>query len=105
MSTATAVPAEAALSEADAPAESAETVPGGAAATAAPAAESTTVYGVNGMSCGGCAGAVQRSLAALPGVREVEIDLDAKRAVVVSDGPLEVAAVRDAVERAGYQLA
>lgn len=65
----------------------------------------TRVYGVNGMSCGGCAGAVQRGLAALPGVREVEIDLAGKRAVVVSDGPLEAAAVRDAVEGAGYQLA
>lgn len=84
----------------------AETVDNAAAATASlPTAGSTTVYGVEGMSCGGCAGAVQRSLAALPGVREVEIDLAAKRAVVVSDGPLEVADVRDAIERAGYQLA
>jgi len=74
--------------------------------TDAPSTDVTTrVYGVNGMSCGGCAGAVQRGLAALPGVREVEIDLAGKRAVVVSDGPLEVAAVRDAVEGAGYQLA
>jgi copper chaperone CopZ len=72
--------------------------------TAVPATGSTTVYGVHGMSCGGCAGAVQRSLAAMPGVREVEIDLAGRRAVVVSDGPLEAAAVRDAVEGAGYQL-
>lgn len=75
------------------------------ASSAASAAGSTTVYGVDGMSCGGCAGAVQRALAALPGVRGVEIDLAAKRAVVVSDGPLEAAVVRDAVEGAGYQLA
>jgi copper chaperone CopZ len=75
------------------------------ASSATPSDGSTAVYGVEGMSCGGCAGAVQRALAALPGVRGVEIDLAAKRAVVVSDGPLEAAVVRDAVEGAGYQLA
>jgi copper chaperone CopZ len=65
---------------------------------------STVAYGVLGMSCGHCSSAVTEALTALPGVTAVEIDLPGKRAVVTSDAPLEIAAVRDAVEDAGYQL-
>ncbi|NUR62208.1 MAG: heavy-metal-associated domain-containing protein [Catenulispora sp.] len=56
------------------------------------------------MSCGHCSAAVTEALSALPGVSEVRIDLAGKRAVVDSAAPLEIAAVRDAVEGAGYQL-
>jgi copper chaperone CopZ len=48
---------------------------------------------------------VTEALTALPGVSAVEIDLAGKRALVTSGAPLEIAAVRDAVEDAGYQLA
>ncbi|GAA1996392.1 heavy-metal-associated domain-containing protein [Catenulispora subtropica] len=65
---------------------------------------STAAYGVAGMSCGHCSAAVTEALTALPGVTGVEIDLPGKRAVVASRAPLDIAAVRDAVEGAGYQL-
>lgn len=65
---------------------------------------STVAYGVLGMSCGHCSAAVTEALTALPGVTAVEIDLPGKRALVTSHAPLEIAAVRDAVEDAGYQL-
>jgi copper chaperone CopZ len=65
----------------------------------------TTSYGVTGMSCGHCVAAVTERLGSVPGVTAVVIDLAAKKATVTSDGPLDVAVVRDAVEGAGYQLA
>ncbi|GAA2028661.1 heavy-metal-associated domain-containing protein [Catenulispora yoronensis] len=73
-------------------------------AALSPAVVTTAAYGVAGMSCGHCSAAVTEALSALPGVSGVEIDLAGKRAVVSSAGPLEIAAVRDAVENAGYQL-
>lgn len=72
---------------------------------AATATAYSATYGVTGMSCGHCVAAVTEGLNTLPGVTAVEIDLAAKKATVTSDGPLDVAAIRDAVEGAGYQLA
>ena len=73
-------------------------------ATVDPNTASAT-YGVIGMSCGHCVAAVTEALTAVPGVRDVAVDLAAKRATVTSAGPLDVAVVRDAIEGAGYQLA
>jgi copper chaperone CopZ len=64
----------------------------------------TVAYDVLGMSCGHCSAAVTGALTALPGVSAVEIDLAGKRALVTASAELEIAAVRDAVEAAGYQL-
>ena len=74
-------------------------------ATVVDPSTATATYGVTGMSCGHCVAAVTEALTALPGVTDVAIDLAAKRATVTSAGPLDVAAVRDAIEGAGYQLA
>jgi len=61
-------------------------------------------YTVQGMSCEHCVAAVSESLAALPGVERVSVDLDSGRALV--DGTeIEDAAVAAAVEEAGYTLA
>ena len=68
----------------------------------------TTVYGVSGMTCGHCVSAVTAELKELPGVTEVEVDLQAGRVShvrVVSDAPLDDASVAAAVDDAGYQLA
>ena len=73
-------------------------------ATVDPNTASAT-YVVIGMSCGHCVAAVTEALTAVPGVRDVAVDLAAKRATVTSAGPLDVAVVRDAIEGAGYQLA
>ena len=64
----------------------------------------TVAYGVLGMSCGHCSAAVTEALGALPGVSAVEIDLAGKRALVTASEELQIAAVRDAIEAAGYQL-
>ncbi|GAB4046411.1 heavy-metal-associated domain-containing protein [Catellatospora paridis] len=64
-----------------------------------------TTYQITGMTCGHCASAVTRELTALPGVKEVVIDLAAGNAAVVSDAVLPLDEVRNAVDEAGYQLA
>src|SRR5262249_24590672 len=43
-----------------------------------------TVYAVQGMSCGHCAGAVTRELSALGGVDGVHVDLESKKVTVGS---------------------
>jgi copper chaperone CopZ len=67
----------------------------------------TTTYKVNGMTCGHCTAAVTEELNKLAGVQEVSIDLNAggtSAVHVTSDSALDDAAVRDAVDEAGYEL-
>ena len=65
---------------------------------------SESTYTVTGMTCDHCVGAVTTELTALPGVTEVDADLATGRVRVLSDAPLDTAAVRDAVEEAGYEV-
>ncbi|HXZ64958.1 MAG TPA: heavy-metal-associated domain-containing protein [Streptosporangiaceae bacterium] len=63
-----------------------------------------SVYSVSGMTCSHCASAVRSEITRIPGVREVTVDLDAGLVTVEADGQPDRAAVRAAVEEAGYQL-
>jgi copper chaperone CopZ len=68
----------------------------------------TTTYGVTGMTCGHCVGAVTEELRTLPGVQDVSVDLNAggtSAVTVTSGGVLDEAAVRAAIDEAGYELA
>ena len=64
----------------------------------------TVLYSVPGMSCGHCEAAVKEEISALPGVEEVVVDLESKR-VEVSGSGLDDAAIRAAIEEAGYEAA
>ncbi|WP_267243925.1 heavy-metal-associated domain-containing protein [Streptomyces sp. PR69] len=64
----------------------------------------TTVYQVSGMTCGHCEGAVTSELSALKGVVSVQAVAATGQVTVVSDAPLNEAAVREAVDEAGYEL-
>lgn len=64
-----------------------------------------STYTVTGMTCGHCVQAVTEELSQLPGVTMVRVDLTSGRAEVSSGTALDDAAVRAAVEEAGYQLA
>ena len=67
----------------------------------------THTYRVRGMTCGHCARAVTGELEALDAVTGVTVDVvpEGDSAVsVTSSGELTQDAVRDAVERAGYEL-
>jgi copper chaperone len=60
---------------------------------------------VTGMSCEHCATAVRAEVGKLPGVSEVDVDV-AAGTVRVSGEPLPAeAALRQAIEEAGYELA
>jgi copper chaperone CopZ len=61
-------------------------------------------YTVVGMTCDHCVSAVTGELTALPGVREVQVDLATGTVTVASDAPLPLDEVRGAVDEAGYRL-
>lgn len=63
-----------------------------------------TSYTVAGMTCGHCADAVTGEIAAIGGVRGVEVDVASGRVTVTSDDPLPVGRVRAAVDEAGFAL-
>ena len=62
----------------------------------------TVVYTVPGMSCAHCEAAVMEEVSALQGVEGVAVDLGTKR-VVVTGSELDDAAIRAAIEEAGYE--
>ncbi len=67
----------------------------------------TETYAVSGMTCGHCVAAVTEELSRLDGVREVTVELvtGGNSAVrVTSASVLDEAAVREAVDEAGYDL-
>jgi copper chaperone len=62
-------------------------------------------YTVTGMVCEHCVNAVTEELGAIQGVTDVHVDLAAGRVRITSNGPLDSAAVRAAIDEAGYELA
>jgi copper chaperone len=67
----------------------------------------TMIYSVPGIHCDHCKAAVARELQAVEGVEGVEavdVDLESKR-VVVTGGELDDAALRAAIDEAGYEVA
>ena len=58
-------------------------------------------YAVEGMTCNHCVAAVEEEVGAVPGVSGVTADLATKRVVVAGEG-VEDAAVRAAIDEAGY---
>jgi copper chaperone len=65
----------------------------------------TASYTVVGMTCGHCVSAVTEEVGQVPGVTGVEVDLASGGLTVTSDAPVDEAAVRAAVEEAGYSVA
>ena len=66
---------------------------------------STARYTVVGMTCGHCVAAVTEEVSSVPGVTGVDVDLASGGLTVTSDAPVDEAAVRAAVEEAGYTVA
>ncbi|MER6322273.1 heavy-metal-associated domain-containing protein [Streptomyces coelicoflavus] len=64
----------------------------------------TTVYKVSGMSCGHCEGAVSGEISEIAGVGSVQAVAATGEVTVVSEAPLDDAAVRAAVDEAGFEL-
>jgi copper chaperone len=61
-------------------------------------------YIVTGMVCQHCVSAVTQEVGAIESVTDVQVDLATGQLDVTSDGPLDGAAVRAAVDEAGYEI-
>ena len=57
------------------------------------------------MTCQHCVNAVTKEVGGIDGVTGVDVDLDSGRVSVRSEQPVDAAAVRAAVNEAGYELA
>lgn len=66
---------------------------------------STSTYTVTGMTCGHCVSSVTEELTNVDGISDVAVDLATGTVTITSDGPVEEAAVRAAVDEAGYEVA
>jgi copper chaperone CopZ len=64
----------------------------------------TLTYTVPGMHCGHCEASVKEEVSAVDGVESVDVDLDTKL-VVVHGEVLDDAALRAAIDEAGYEAA
>jgi copper chaperone CopZ len=56
------------------------------------------------MTCGHCVAAVTEEVSKLDNVTAVDVDLASGAVTVHSDGPVDRAAVDEAVDEAGYQV-
>ncbi len=65
---------------------------------------STSTYTVSGMTCGHCVASVTEEVQEIPGVEDVNVVLDTGALTITTSRPLDDAAVRAAVEEAGYQI-
>ena len=89
----------AATAPSTAPADMAQAAPNRTAA-----AETSTVdLIISGMTCAGCVHTIEQAVTALPGVTRADVNLATGTASVEYDpGAVEVEAIRQAVDRAGY---
>jgi copper chaperone len=65
----------------------------------------TKTYAVTGMTCAHCVSAVSSEIRQIPGVTDVDVELNSGTVTVTSDQPVDDAAVAAAVDEAGYALA
>ena len=66
---------------------------------------STSTYTVVGMTCGHCVNSVTEEVTQVPGVTDIDVDLATGGLTVTSDSEVDDAAIRAAVEEAGYSVA
>jgi copper chaperone len=59
---------------------------------------------IEGMSCGHCVARVEKALKAEEGVKEVEVDLAGKNAVIESTEELSDKRIKEIIEDVGYDV-
>lgn len=64
----------------------------------------THTYSVSGMTCNGCAATVRKSLASLPHVEHVEVDVASGKAEIVTAHPLPLAQLQKALSGHAYKI-
>lgn len=60
---------------------------------------------VTGMTCRGCVSAVREEIGNIPGVSNVDVDLESGTVRIDSEQPIYQDDIKGAVEEAGYRLA
>ena len=65
----------------------------------------TQTYTVTGMTCGHCVASVTEEVQEIQGVQDVSVVLETGTVTVTSTEGIDEAAVKAAVEEAGYQVA
>ncbi|MFY9806525.1 MAG: heavy metal-associated domain-containing protein [Pseudonocardiaceae bacterium] len=61
-------------------------------------------YTITGMVCEHCVSSVTHEVGAIDAVTGVEVDLATGRLTITSYGPLDGAALRAAIDEAGYEI-
>ncbi|HEX7167389.1 MAG TPA: copper ion binding protein [Acidimicrobiales bacterium] len=64
----------------------------------------TATYQVKGMTCQHCVNSVTEEVGKVAGVASVGVDLESGRVTVESDAAVDDAAVRAAVDEAGFEV-
>ncbi|MEE8403581.1 MAG: heavy-metal-associated domain-containing protein [Candidatus Hydrothermarchaeaceae archaeon] len=68
-------------------------------------ADKLIIIKVKGMTCEGCVNNVKRALAAVPGVKETEVDLPGKKATIQFDGEkADAEKLKKTIIEAGYSI-
>ena len=73
------------------------------ALSAAAFADKTLVYEIPNMSCVSCYEVIVQTLGELKGVKNFEVNLEAKTAQIIAEDELPQNAVVDALKKQGYQ--
>jgi len=60
---------------------------------------------IKGMSCNHCVMAVTKALNGIEGIKDVKVDLAKGEATFNNEKPIDMKMIRDAVEKAGYEIA
>ena len=68
-------------------------------------AMTSTTFTVTGMTCGSCVRRVTQAASTVAGVAGVDVELRTGLVSVAADGPLDVDAVRAAIDATGYRVA
>ncbi len=90
----------------DAGCQCCQTAPSDSAPVVATSASTADVF-VDGMTCSHCVMSVTEELSSIEGVENVSVDLNvggASKLTIASSPPIDAAAVRAAVQEAGYSL-
>ncbi|MFA5182425.1 MAG: cation transporter [Syntrophales bacterium] len=63
-----------------------------------------TTIKIRGMSCGHCVMAVKKALMRVEGLKDVQVSLEKGEATFEEEKPVAADVIREAVEKAGYDV-
>lgn len=70
-----------------------------------PATDQSLIIGIEGMTCASCVSRVEKAINKIPGVVKSSVNLGTETARIEGDGSVQIAAIKAAIEKSGYQVA